>query len=214
MLKFIYKFVNKIYLNIKFLNCKCKIKSIDISKDISLGKNVIIGKKAIILKNVRIGDYSYINTQFGQSFIDSNVIIGKYCSVAPNVCIALGNHNMSFITTHPILYNEKYGMVKQEIPKKDDNEQTIIGNDVWIGANANIKRGITIGNGAVIAMNSVVTRNVPDYAVVAGNPAKIIKYRFKPNEIKYLNSSKWWDMPYINIKKQLNSFYDINKFVK
>ena len=84
---------------------------------------------------------------------------------------------------------------------------------MWIGANANIKKGITIGNGAVVAMNSVVTKNVPDYAIVAGNPAKIIRYRFKPEEIKKLLEMKWWDWPEEKIRNNIDAFYNIENFI-
>lgn len=204
--------INKFYLNIKYRNKKCKIKSNNISSDIILGKKVTIGKNAKILKGVTVGDYSYINTQFGYTFIDSDVTIGKFCSIAPNVCIALGNHNFSYISTHPFIYDKKYSFVKKNIPKADDNVRTIIGNDVWIGANANIKRGITIGNGAIVAMNSVVTKNVPDYSIVAGNPAKVIKYRFEPIKIDFLINSKWWDKPENELKNEIEKFYDIDSF--
>lgn len=84
---------------------------------------------------------------------------------------------------------------------------------MWIGANANIKKGITIGNGAVVAMNSVVTKNVPDYVIVAGNPAKIIRYRFKPEEIKKLLEMKWWDWPEEKIRNNIDVFYNIENFI-
>ena len=214
MLRVICNIINRFFLNIKFRSKKCKIKSSFVSKDISLGKKVTIGKNAKILSMVNIGDYSYINTQFGNTFIDSNVSIGKFCSVAPNVCIALGNHNASYITTHPFIYDKKYNFVFKDMHKKDDNKKTIIGNDVWIGANANIKRGVSIGNGAIVAMNSVVTKDVPDYAIVAGNPARIIRYRFELAEIEFLNNSKWWDKSENELKTEIEKFYDINLFIK
>ena len=206
------KIMIKLYLNIKYNKIKSKIKSCKVSKDIVLGKNVTIGKKSIISRNVSIGDYSYINTQFGETYIDSNVQIGKYCSLAPNICIALGNHNISNVTTHPILYDNYYHFVSENKPKIDDNIKTIIGNDVWIGANSNIRRGIKIGNGAVIAMNSVVTKDVPDYAIVAGIPAKVIKYRFSKSNIDMLLDFKWWDKDEKYIKNNIEKFYDIDDF--
>ncbi len=211
MFKALYKLVIFAFLNIKYSIKKCRIKSLNVSKDILLGENVRIGKKAIVMSGVKIGNYSYLNTQFGNTFIDSNVVIGNYTSIGPNVCIALGNHNYSFISTHPFLYDKKYGYTKKNLHKKDDSSMTHIGNDVWIGANSNIKRGVTIGNGAVIGMNTVVTKNIPEYAIVVGNPAKIIKYRFNEKQIDYLNSIKWWEMNINEMKKKRWNLYNIDE---
>ena len=213
LLKAINRVACYLLLKIKFANKHSSIRSTRISRDIQIGKKVSIGKNAIIQSKVQIGDYSYLNTQFGKSYIDSDVVIGKYCSIAPNVCIALGGHDLSYITTSPILYDKKRGFVIKTIHNESNNKKTVIGNDVWIGANANIKKGITIGNGAVVAMNSVVTKNVPDYAIVAGNPAKIIRYRFKPEEIKKLLEMKWWDWPEEKIRNNIDAFYNIENFI-
>ncbi len=205
-----------IYLRLKIRLIKKQgiIKSTKVAKNVEVGKKVRIGKHIIIQPDVSIGDYSYFNTQFGQSYIESGVQIGKYCSIAPNVCIALGNHNTSYVTTSPILYDKKRGFIRKRIENVINTEKTIIGNDVWIGANANIKKGVKVGNGAVIAMNSVVTKNVPDYAIVAGNPARIIRYRFSAEVIKDLLLTEWWNWPEEKIRNNINYFYDIDAFLK
>jgi len=85
-------------------------------------------------------------------------------------------------------------------------KKCIIGNDVWIGTNSTILRGVTIGNGAVIGANTVVTKDVPDYAIVVGNPARIIKYRFSETIAEKLNGICWWDFPLDIIKKNFALF--------
>jgi chloramphenicol O-acetyltransferase len=214
LIKFILNILRKVFFNIRLKKKTSFIKTLYFHSDIKIGKCVKIGKNVEIGNNVEIGDYSYINTNKNWSTIESNVKIGKFCSIGPNVTIALGNHNYNFITTHPILYNKKYKFIPNNYDLDDKMEKTIIGNDVWIGANSNIKRGIKIGNGVVIAMNSVVTKDVPDYAIVAGVPAKIIKYRFDEKQIDVLLKSKWWDNDEETLKKQIEKFYNIDLFIK
>lgn len=205
------KIINKLYIDIN--NKECNIKSFNISKKTIIGKKVNIGKKCIINSNVIIGDYTYLNTSFGETYIDTNVEIGKFCSIAPNVTIGLGDHNINYISTHPFITNNYYGFIDKSYCLPKDKLKTIIGNDVWIGANVNIKRGVKIGHGAVIGMNSVVTKDIPNYAIAAGNPAKIIKYRFEPDVIKKLNKIEWWNMSDELLKKNIDNMYDASKFV-
>ena len=130
--------------------------------------------------------------------------IGKFCSIAEGVLILLGGeHSLSNITTYP------FKTIKQqwegyEFPFSDDFEtdnavdehskgDVIIGNDVWIGRNVLILSGVEIGNGAVVGAGAVVTKNVPPYGIVAGNPARLLRSRFDPETIDYLNELKWWD---------------------
>lgn len=122
--------------------------------------------------------------------------IGKFCSIAGNVNIYLsGNHRVDWCTTYP------FGHVfKDTFPKGEDvtghpatKGDVIIGNDVWISSHVIIMSGVKIGNGAVVACGSVVVKNVPDYAIVGGNPAKIIRYRFPEEVIQKFLSLKWWD---------------------
>ena len=113
--------------------------------------------------------------------------IGKFCSIAANVQIYLGGeHHTDCITTYPfdVLLGEA------ETPSKGD---VTIGNDVWIGNNVQILSGVTIGDGAVIGAGAVVARDVPGYAIVAGNPAKIIRYRYIGHDA--LSVLRWWDWP-------------------
>jgi acetyltransferase-like isoleucine patch superfamily enzyme len=141
-----------------------------------------------------------INTHFARhSFCgyDCEIIncdIGSFCSIANGVKIGGGMHPIEWVGTSPVFYEgrdsvkAKFSEFKRPKPKR-----TIIEHDVWIGQNALIKQGVTIGTGAVIGMGSVVTKDVAPYAVVAGVPAKLIKYRFDQHTIDKLLKSKWWE---------------------
>jgi len=119
--------------------------------------------------------------------------IGKYCSIATNCTFILGNHLMDRVTTSPskvMLFPHNQGNMSGF-----SRGDIIIGNDVWIGANSTILDNVTIGNGAVVSACSNVTKSVPPYAIVGGNPARVIKYRFSDKIIKDLENLKIWDLP-------------------
>lgn len=136
-----------------------------------------------------IGCYNY----FGDNTHITKAIIGNYCSFAPNVTVGPGEHPYNNISTNVSI------MEKSGVHINLTKENIIIKNDVWIGANAVLVRGITVGNGAVIAAGAIVTKDVPDYAIVGGVPAKIIKYRFNSDTIAILQNSKWFLKPNINV---------------
>jgi virginiamycin A acetyltransferase len=140
--------------------------------------------------------------------------IGKFCSIAENLqFIVRGSHMMDWVTTYP--FQALWGM---DVPLHDlpPHSPIIIGNDVWIAANVKIKQGVTIGDGAVLATECFVTKDVPPYAVVGGNPAKIIKYRFTEDQIKSLLDIKWWDWEDDKIKEivPLLVSNNIDKFIQ
>lgn len=123
-----------------------------------------------------------------------NCEIGKYCSIASHVFIGGAEHPISWVGTSPVFYKGKDSIrLKLSEYERPENKITYVGHDVWIGYRACIKAGVRIGNGAVIGMGAVVTKDVPDYAIVVGNPARIVKYRFDENTIQLLNESKWWE---------------------
>jgi virginiamycin A acetyltransferase len=124
---------------------------------------------------------------------ESTVSIGNYTSIGNNlVCFVDGNHRMDYATTYP--FHERG--ISSSAPKSTwGRGAPKIGHDVWIGDDVTIMSGVTVGNGAVIGTKSVVTKNVPAYAVVAGNPAKICRFRFTDEMCKRLDASGWWDLP-------------------
>jgi acetyltransferase-like isoleucine patch superfamily enzyme len=128
------------------------------------------------------------------------VQIGKYCSIAVNCYFTLSNHLLNRFTTTvspPDMHLFPHG---QGNPSSYSKGDIIIKNDVWIGLNCTILDGITIGNGAVIAAGSVVTKDVAPYSIVGGNPAKLIKYRFSPELIKRIEDLNFWEMPLYDIQ--------------
>jgi acetyltransferase-like isoleucine patch superfamily enzyme len=155
--------------------------SFDISLKTKIGKNSSIMKNCEIDAFSIIGNYNYI----GNNCFITKANIGNYCSIANNVSIGPGEHNLSKISTNSIFYNEEY----EALTKLN----CTIKNDVWIGVDSVILRGVTIGNGVIIGANSVVNKDIPDFAIAVGSPAKVIKYRFKKNKINKILKSKWWE---------------------
>jgi acetyltransferase-like isoleucine patch superfamily enzyme len=130
---------------------------------------------------------------------DCNIInaeIGSFCSLARDITIGGAVHPLNFLSTSPVFLSHK-DSVKKKFAKHDYLPQirTEIGHDVWIGDGAYVKAGVKIAHGAVIGMGAVVTKDVPAYAVVGGNPARILKYRFRPEVIEALLRWSWWDLP-------------------
>ncbi|VYU31021.1 antibiotic acetyltransferase [Clostridium tertium] len=161
--------------------------------------------------NIDIGIGSYGGC-FNYERIAPGTKIGRYCSFAKDVYIYNANHPLEFITTHPFAYNPAVNFVKDE---KIERSKLIIGNDVWIGQNAIVLSKCTrIGDGAVIGAGTIVTKDVPDYAIVVGSPGRIVGYRFTEDEIKSIKESKWWDYDINQIKKQMELFIDRDLFLK
>jgi acetyltransferase-like isoleucine patch superfamily enzyme len=156
--------------------------------------------------NIEVGYGSYGGC-FSERNVPSGVVFGNYCSVAPNIRIFRANHPVNSFTTHPLLYNPKAGHVNED---KLHRPSLLIGHDVWIGEWTIILPGVTkIGNGAIIGAGSVVTRDVPPYTIVAGNPAKVIKNRFDDETIMKLEASGWWKLSKSELIKNINLFENI-----
>lgn len=124
----------------------------------------------------------------------TGLTVGSYCSIAEGVTIYLGgNHRIDWITTYPFsVFKDCAKHISGHPSSKGD---VIIGNDVWIGAGVTILSGVNIGNGAVVGACSVVVKDVPPYGIVAGNPAKLVRFRFSDVAIKTLEGLAWWDWP-------------------
>jgi acetyltransferase-like isoleucine patch superfamily enzyme len=181
-----------------------RFRSAIIDKGCCLNQNTIIHHNVHILENCilnnsEIHSYSYL----GKNCLIQNATIGKFCSIANDVSIGLGNHPLDYFSTSPLFYRRqnifKINLIEKDL-QFEEYLPVSIGNDVWIGSRSIILDGISIGNGSVIAANSVVTKDVAPYSVIGGVPAKLIKYRFSDKKIYELNNRKWWDMDLNKIK--------------
>lgn len=173
-----------------------------------LGKGVLI-RSGNEIGEIEIGDYSYISGP--RAYVEC-ATIGKYCSIARQTIIGVSDHDHGWLTTSPIASSKCYGFIDVDKQQRQ-KAPPVIGNDVWIGANSIIFRGVTVGDGAVVAAGSVVTKDVPAYAIVGGVPAKVIKMRFSNEIIKILLDMKWWDWPESKIKESAKYMDDIDNFV-
>lgn len=164
---------------------------------------------------MQVGEHTY-----GSEFVtikqwtrNDTVVAGKFCSLSSDIKIVIdGNHNVNTFSSFP--FRERLGW--EECPPGNWGKETpTIGNDVWISDDVVIYSGCHIGDGAVIAGQSVITTSVPPYAIVAGNPARIIKYRFPPEIIRELLCHKWWDLPLEVIRSQLIPYmHDIHALLR
>ncbi|AAQ61685.1 capsular polysaccharide synthesis enzyme O-acetyl transferase [Chromobacterium violaceum ATCC 12472] len=190
----------------------CNIETNFILPGVKLGRGVIVRKNVKIYRNVSIGDHTFINED---SRIDPNTeSIGKFCSISHGVKIGLGPHPLLFFSTSPLFYQRYRGLVGSDFYDEfADKGYTRIGHDVFIAANAVIVSGVEIGHGAVVAAGSVVTKNVPPYAVVGGVPARIIKYRFDEDTIEKLLKSKWWNKDINILARNAANGFDIDVFL-
>jgi acetyltransferase-like isoleucine patch superfamily enzyme len=140
--------------------------------------------------------------------------IGKFCSIADNLqLIAKGAHMIDWVSTYPFKVMWKMNVPLHNLPP---HSPITIGNDVWIASNVKIKQGVTVGDGAVLATECFVTKDVPPYSVVGGNPAKIIRYRFSEDQISSLLEIQWWNWEDSKIREivPLLVSNNINEFIK
>lgn len=170
------------------------------------GQTRLVYLKTIITNpNILVGDYTYYddfenpenferNVLYHFDFVGDRLIIGKFCSIASDVKFIMngGNHRTDWLTNYPfpVFGHGWESVMPEEWPNKGD---TRIGNDVWIGYGATLMPGVRIGDGAIIAAQSVVTRSVEPYSIVGGNPAQEIRKRFDAATIKTLMEIQWWN---------------------
>lgn len=146
---------------------------------------------------IDVGLYSY--GCFDRWRMPGPLVIGRYCSIASSVRTAPGNHPFDAITTHPALYASDLGVVDEDVHYPDPQ---VIEDDVWIGHNAIILPSCRrIGRGSIIGAGSIVTRDVPRYAIVAGNPARALRERFASDVQQALERSRWWEMDLAGLRR-------------
>ena len=154
----------------------------------SFGKGAYVSSH-VALRKSQIGAFSHIGP-----FCNFNcAVVGNYCSIAPGVFIGGEEHAFWNVSTSDRLTDE--GITE---------EKTIIGHDVWIGAQCYIRQGVKIGNGVVVGSNSFVNKDIPDYAIVAGSPAKILRYRFDEDTINEINKSHYWELKPQEARKEIS----------
>jgi lipopolysaccharide transport system ATP-binding protein len=168
-------------------------------------------------RNIQIGQFSYGTPRVDMYTDIYRLVIGKFCSISFNVRIIVdvgSNHRPDWISTYP--FEEVIRRLPRDLEHHLGKGDMVIGNDVWIGRDALILPGVQIGDGAVIAAGSVVTKNVSDYEIVGGNPARHIGNRFTDEQISELKRIKWWDWPMDKIKAnyQLLESSNIDKFIE
>jgi acetyltransferase-like isoleucine patch superfamily enzyme len=172
-----------------------KLRALLLGPRIRIGSNVYIDFKSrlagdnLVNDNVRLSatsvdKYSYISPNSILAYCQ----VGRYVSIGPGCVIGTGVHPLTHISTSPFIYNN----VLFKSRRDEDFKPVVINADVWIGGNAVVFGGVTLGTGCVIGAGAIVTRDVPPYAVVAGVPARILRYRFEEDERQRLLASQWW----------------------
>jgi acetyltransferase-like isoleucine patch superfamily enzyme len=148
-------------------------------------------------RGYEIGDYSYGRLQIRSWGEGAKLTIGRYCSFADSVAIFLGgNHRTDWVSTYPFSdFPELWPEARGQGSTLSTRGDVAIGSDVWVGAGATILSGITVGHGAVIGARAVVTKDVPPYTVIGGNPATVLKLRFDEATIAALLELAWWELP-------------------
>ncbi|NJD19704.1 MAG: CatB-related O-acetyltransferase [Gemmatimonadetes bacterium] len=174
-------------------------------------------KNFVTRSNIVVGDYTYYDDPAGPErfeenvlyhfdFIGDRLVIGKFCSLAAGCRFIMngGNHPTDWLTTYPfpVFGNGWEAAMPREWPHHGD---TVVGNDVWMGYGITVMPGVAIGDGAIVASGSVVTRDAPPYAIVGGNPAQVIRYRFDEADRARLLALRWWDWDAAKITRNVRA---------
>lgn len=182
------------------------------------GQETCFLKNFITRSNIEVGDYTYYNSpNYSNLFENNNVlyhfdpnnklIIGKFCSLASGTTFIMSsaNHQMDGSTYPFAVFSERWARIAPPTFPSQKIGNTVVGNDVWIGMNATIMPGVKIGDGAIIAANATVAKDVPPYHLAGGCPAKIIKPRFEKDIIEFYEALKWWDWPIEKIEDNMSA---------
>lgn len=181
-------------------------------------------KNTVSNPNIIIGDYTYYddpkdsenferNVLYHFPFIGDQLIIGKFCALSRGVKFIMNgaNHKMSGFSTYPFeIFGDSWKRVAPKANEYPFKGNTVIGNDVWIGYEATIMPGVTIGDGAIIAAKSVVTKEVSPYTIIGGNPAKMIRQRFDDETIQALLEIAWWNWHIDKITQNLEKIIAVD----
>ena len=201
---------------------KAKTKHSTIKRHCKISRETTLeGYNTIFSSNIvssKIGKGTYVQ----ENCFLPHSLIGRFCSIGRNVKVVFYSHPTDLVSTYPgfyktiskppLIFNNSYSY--DERLKTHNGFAAEIGNDCWVGNNVLIKGGVTISDGAIVAMGSIVTKDVPPYAIVGGNPAKIIGYRFENEIIQKLLNIKWWGWENDTIKHRSEFFYDVDIFLK
>lgn len=173
----------------------------------SFGRNCRIACP-IYIGDSNLGDYSYVEPFCRLSSTD----VGRFCSIAPFCVIGPPSHPLNRLSSHPAFYLRNAPLGYVFVDESDDESadvRTRIGNDVWIGAGAFVRRGVTIADGAVVGAGAVVTKDVPPYAIVGGAPARLIRYRFDASTVRGLLRLQWWKRDDGWLRRHASQFSDV-----
>lgn len=183
-----------------------------------INREVILLKNFITNPNIIIGDYTYYHDQkHPELFEKENVVmlytckllIGKFCQIAQGTKFIMSdaNHQIDGFSTYPFFFFDQWANYEFHPLRKGD---TIIGNDVWFGHESMVMPGVQIGDGAIVAAHSVVTKNVSPYTIVGGNPARIIRQRFNDQTIEQLLKIQWWNWDDQKITRNIQAITSAN----
>lgn len=185
---------------------------------------LIFLKPFVKASNILVGDYTYFddrrntpekfeeyNVLYNYDFNKVKLVIGKFCAIAAETkFIMTGNHKLDAISTYPFPIFQQGWEVAFDLSALPVKGDIIVGNDVWFGYDSLVMGGVTIGHGAIIATRAVVTKDVPPYAIVAGNPAKVVKMRFDEKAVQRLLEIAWWDWDIEKINRNLKAICELD----
>jgi len=177
----------------------------------SFGRSVAIGRYSTLL-DTTMADFSYV----GEYARICRTTVGKFCSIASSIDIGTGSHpTRGFVSSHPIFYLARpragWNMCRED--RRVEHRQTTLGNDVWISSGAIVRDGVSVGDGVIVGAGSVVTKDLSPYGIYGGVPAKLIRWRFEPEQIEFLLRFRWWDRPVDWLSTHCDCMHDIDDFM-